>query len=571
MTIRFRNFSWGVCGFLFASLLAAWVFGSLRGRSAEFIGPTASDPFFNLYVLEWGARHWTEGLEGFWSAPFFFPTPLATAFSDHLLLPALVYAGLQALGASPALGYNALLITAFSATAVSLLLLVRRASRTSNFVALCAALIVTFAPWRLGQLTHIQMLWAPGPPLLFLAVDSFLRQPNRKRAVGVLAACSATLLSGCYLAYFALMVVAVLSVAHLSRRSARARLKRHVALSVALGLLCLGVVIAVFQPYLEAKARLGIHRTNNEFERYGARALDWLAPSTVNLYSGLVPDGWMNPERDLFPGFALTLGLAMTVAWPSSNRRTRAKLPILGRVLGFSALILVPLEFAGAYEVVSRVLPGLDGMRVPTRVHFFVLLGGAVLAAHGLPRIFGTLGSRPRCVAFGAALLAAGILDLSLRRLPESDFFAPESFDGMPRYVSFLRSSPVRALAVFPLGGNQDDIQRMWRSLEHKRSIANGYSGYLSDSFRSLKRTCRFPRRRMSDECIAEMRSMGLTHFVIETLGSGVEGSLQARLNSVVREGTEGITLVYSDAEALVFELQSRTPEALSGTSTAAP
>ena len=135
----------------------------------------------------------------------------------------------------------------------------------------------------------------------------------------------------------------------------------------------------------------------------------------------------------------------------------------------------------------------------------------------------------------------------------------------MPQYVSFLRSSPIRALAVFPLGGNEDDIQRMWRSLAHGKPIANGYSGYLSDSFRSLKRICRFPKRRISDECVAEMRSMGLSHFVIEASGSAVEESAAARLNSVVREGTEGIALVYSDRDALVFALENSSAEAPAG------
>ena len=567
MTLRSKTSLWAACCFLVASLLAMWLLGDALGRPSEVIGPTAIDPYFNLYLLEWGAGHWTAGWDGFWSAPFFFPTLLATTFSDHLLLPAAIYAGVRSLGATPALGYNALWIAAFSATAVAVFLLVRRAARTSHLVALCAAVLVTFAPWRLGQLTHFQMLWALGPPWMLLAVDAFFRRPAPKRAAAVVAACAVTLLSGCYLAYFSLLLVAVLSAAHLARRTARARLKRHLALAVAVLLACLAIVVAVFLPYLEAKASLGMHRTNLEFERYGARPLDWLAPSWMNLYSGLVPAGWKNPERDLFPGLALTLGLAMTVVWRAARRRPRVPLPLLGRVLSLSAIVLVPLEFAVPFEALARFLPGLDGMRVPTRVHFFVLLGAAVFAAHGLPRLLGALGSRRRRWALGAALLAAGILDLSLRRLPADAFFAPEAFAAMPPYVSFLRASPARALAVFPLEGNEDDIPRMWRSLAHGKPIANGYSGYLSESFRALKRTCRFPKRRISNECIAEMRNMGLSHFVIEAAGSAAEEGAAARLHSVVREGAEGLSLVYSDRDALVFELENPSTEAPSGAS----
>lgn len=553
MSRRIRNLLWACAVLLGACIPTIWVFQVAVRRPSVLMGPTSIDPYFNLYVLEWGARHWESGFSGFWSAPFFYPTSWATTLSDHLLLPAALYRGLQALGAAPALGYNVLLLLSFSVTAVSVFLLLRRASRAPDFVCACASILVVFAPWRLGQLTHLQMLWAPGPPLLFLTVDAFFRAPCTRRASSVIAALGLTLLSGCYLAYFSVLTSCVIGAFYVVRRRGRARLLRRMRPTIALSVAGIALLATVFAPYWFAREELGTQRSSKDFGLYGAQGKDWLAPSTLNAYSSVLPPGWMRPERDLFPGWALTCGLTLFLAlWAS--RRAPQRAPALGSCLIWSAAVFSVLEFPFAYEALSHVIPGLDGMRVPTRVHFFVLLGMSVAGARAVGAFLSSLKHRWLRPAVAVVFLASSAADLSLRALPPEVYFSPERPDQMPRYVTLLRDSDVGALAVFPLQGTHEDIPRMWRGLVHGKPIANGYSGYLSDSFRYLKWSCKFPNRRIGDRCVSAMKDLKLTHFVVESASSAVM-DLDARVASIVKPGTHGARLIYYDAEIVAFSL----------------
>lgn len=553
MSRRLRNVLWASAVFLGACLPTIWIFQVAVPLPSVLMGPTSTDPYFNLYVLEWGARHWERGFSGFWSAPFFYPTSWATALSDHLLLPSALYRGLQALGAAPALCYNVLLLLSFSATAVSVYLLLRRASRATDFVCACASMLVVFAPWRLGQLTHLQMLWAPGPPLLFLAVDAFFRKPCTRRAFSALAALGLTLLSGCYLAYFSVLISCVIGALYVVRRRGRARLLRRMGPTVAFLLAGIALLVTVFAPYWFARQELGTQRTPKDFGMYGAQGKDWLAPSSLNAYSSIFPPDWIRPERDLFPGWTLTCGLTLfLLLWTS--RRASKKAPALASCLIWGGAAFSVLEFPFAYEALSHVLPGLDGMRVPTRVHFFVLLGMSVAGARAVGPFLSTPKHRWQRFAVAVLFLASSAADLSLRALPPEAYFSPERPDHMPRYVSLLRDSDVGALAVFPLQGTHEDIPRMWRGLVHGKPIANGYSGYLSDSFRYLKWSCKFPNRRIGDRCVTAMKDLKLTHFVVESASSAVM-DLDARVASIVKPETHGVKLIYYDAEIVAFSL----------------
>jgi len=553
MSRQIRNLLWASAVLLAACIPTIWIFQVAARNPSVLMGPTSADPYFNLYVMEWGAKHWAGGFSGFWSAPFFYPTPWATTLSDHLLLPSALYRSLQVLGAAPALAYNILLLLSFSVTAVAVFLLLRKATRAPDFVCACASMLVVFAPWRLGQVTHLQMLWAPGPPLLLLAVDAFFRTPRTRRALAVLAALGLTLLSGCYLAYFSVLLSCAIGAAFVGRRRVRERLLRRVRPTMALAVAGIVLLAAVFAPYWTARKELGTQRSSKDFELYATQGMDWLAPSTLNAYSAILPPDWMRPERDLFPGWSLTLAFMLFLVLRAS-RRLHKHGPALGNCLIWSAVAFSILELPFAYEALSHVLPGLDGMRVPARSHFFVLLGMGVAGARAVAAFLAMPKLRWLGPAMAALFLASSVADLSLRALPPEVYFSPERPDQMPRYVGLLRDSDVGALAVFPLRGTHEDIPRMWQGLVHGKPIANGYSGYLSDSFRFLKRSCRFPNRKIGGRCVSAMKDLQLTHFVVESADSMAK-DLDARVASIVEPGTRGVKLIYYDADIVAFSL----------------
>src|SRR5262249_4031634 len=98
----------------YGALAALYLRPLWRIGSDHLLGHT-DDPVFNLYVLKWGVHQLRLGLPEFLDANIFYPARGATAFSDHLLGPALQLLLLLALHGvpNPIAGYNLLLASSF--------------------------------------------------------------------------------------------------------------------------------------------------------------------------------------------------------------------------------------------------------------------------------------------------------------------------------------------------------------------------------------------------------------------------------------------------------------------------
>lgn len=535
-------------------------------QTGTAIGPTDGDPLFSLCLLEWGAQAWRHGLAGFWDAPFFFPSTATIALSDHGLLLALLHLILRIAGAGPALGYDLLLVASFPLTAWACFLLLRRAGRAKWWLAAALALAVAFAPWRWGQLPHLMMIWAPGPPLAIWTFDRLLANPRVGRAAAFVAAYAVTVLSGTYLAYlthFALLAVALVRV---GRRSDRRRwLARPVPLA---GAAALTVVLglASFWPYLAARRDHGERRKTQEILAFDTVATDWLAPSLRNLYAGVLPVAWRRAERELFPGALLTAGLLSALA-RESGRRRMPPLPLLGRALLAGGLFFVLLSSGRVYVLLAKVIPGLDGMRVPTRGQLFVLLAVATLAARGLARgTSATSGRRTRTSwAAGVAILLA--LDLGSRPMAASDVCELERDAALPPHIRWLARDEVRAIAVFPLRGDSTEGRRMWRIRAHGKPIANGYSSFVPQPFRFLRSSCRSADNRLTGRCVDALDELGISHAVVEDAWYAAPGAALAdRQGAALRaEVRDRLRLVFSDSQALVYAVEGQRGSAPQG------
>jgi hypothetical protein len=530
------------------------LFSPLLGRAGSTMAP-GGDPFLLLYLLEWGASRWPHALDGFWQAPFFFPSPLSTTLSDHMLAPAAFYGLLRAVGATPALGYNLMLLSAFVFTAVAAYFLLRQATRCPPWAATLLAVAVVCAPWRWGQITHLQMLWAPGPLLALLFFDRVLRRGRRRDLAFFLGAYLLTMLSGCYLAYYTLIAMAIVSGAHLWRRRGRRRLARRWLPLGASAIACVLIASWIFLPYLEARDILEAQRPASEIVRFGARPLDWLAPSTYQLDAAWLPQAWQHAERDLFPGLLLAVGGLAALGFGLARRRLPVA-TLLGRALLGVGVVFLVLENANVYLFVARFLPGLDGMRVPTRGHFFVLLAFAVLAG-GFLRVATRRWPRWR---LGLALTCSVLLlpELAVRPLSDGNFFQPDDLDALPPHIAAIRDSDATAIAVLDLAGNFGDVDHMWRSFAHGKKIANGFSGYLPPTFRYLRQECRTRYQPLSGRCVAALRELGISHVVLEDAHLQLPpDDLAARLAAGVDDEIRAqVEVAFSDDEALLIDVR---------------
>ncbi len=550
-----RSLRWLLAILLLSGLPLAGAFARLLPSVATRIAPTGSDPFFNLFILEWGAQSWTRALVGFWDAPFFFPSPLATTLSDHLLLPSLLHLGLRTVGATPALAYNILMLSAFSLTSAACFLLIRTATRCPRWAAAILALAIVYAPWRWGQLTHFQMLWAPGPPLALLTFDRLVRRGGRKNFLWFLLAYLVTLGSSCYLAYFTHVTLGIVFLLHFVRAPARLVLRWR--LLVAAGIVCVATATLIFYPYVSARSVLKASRKNAEIHKFGARATDWLAPSGMNQYASFLPPEWRHAERNLFPGVLLSLGAIAAAALAMSQKMNLRRTPLLGQGLLWAGLLFAILSNSRVFVLVARFLPGFDGMRVPTRAEFFVLIGLACFVGIGLKKallLTHTVGVR-NALALACSILLA--VELMVHPLAAGTLFEPERTETLPPHVAAVARSSAAAIAVFPLEGTSGEIPRMWRALWHKKPVANGFSGYLAPSFRYLRHSCRSPGGRMTSRCVSALRTLDISALVIEDSFRGLSASdLEGRLSSSIHPEARGeLKLEYSDSDVLLLRI----------------
>lgn len=173
---------------------------------------------------------------------------------------------------------------------------------------------------------------------------------------------------------------------------------------------------------------------------------------------------------------------------------------------GLCVLLCHPLAFAP----LMRLLPGLAGLRVPTRFYAFASLAVAYCAACGfdvLRQRFAKLRGRH---AFTVAVLALAALEPIPRAvrwqvLPEEPEFAP--------VYHWLAAQPqISALLELPIRGGAAEAMPMYFSTLHWKPIVNGFSSFLPPTYRELaERAQPLPE----DDALALLRGWGVTHLLV--------------------------------------------------------
>ena len=172
-------------------------------------------------------------------ANIFYPAHDALAFSEPLIVPALMGAPLAWLGCSPVLVYNLVLMAGFALTALATALLME--AWTGDLLAgLLAGSIFAFNTHTLTRLAHVQGIHIYGLPLALLCTDRLLLGSGYSAAFA-LAGCMALLAytSG-YLLIFGVVMVAIALLVRLPdwRGRWRQTLAGFAVATAGAGLLC---------------------------------------------------------------------------------------------------------------------------------------------------------------------------------------------------------------------------------------------------------------------------------------------------------------------------------------------
>lgn len=492
------------------------------------------DSYFSVWRLAWVAHQVVADPVHLFDANIFYPQPNTLAYSDAMLLPALVVAPLHWLGISPVAVYNLTLLAAFVLSGLAAYYLVRHLTG-SGPAALLGGVIFAFSPHRMEHFDHLELQFAFWIPLAVLAWHRAIAHDTGRSYLRVAAMVSGQVLSSIYLSIFLITWLGFVTLVW------SARTPRRALRAGALMLVPPLVVLAIYSvPYLQTREQLGDRRPR-EIALYSATASDFLsAPRTNVLY------GWTDAlganERHLFPGL-MVVGLVLVGAWPPIG-------PVrLIHAAGLGLAILLTIGLNGFLYgfLYDWVLP-FRGLRVPARAAILILLAASVFAGFGLTRLLAWVTSRRLAALAATAVICLAMVEfLTSPRLVTVD-------RQVSTWYSFLRTVPGAVVFEWPVTVpwrlyNMQDVIYMYRSTMHWQPLLNGYSGHYPKPYIDLLLRMRsFP----DTGSIAYLQRLGATILIVHEV-PGTRPSFEYAVERLVRDPKVRVIAQDRDAGLRVF------------------
>ncbi|MGH7426579.1 MAG: hypothetical protein ACREJP_10505, partial [Candidatus Methylomirabilales bacterium] len=384
-----------------------------------------------------------------------------------------------------------------------------------------AGAVFAYAPWRIAQDIHLNIISSGGIPLsLFLMLRGFRKRKPRLVLAGWLVAgwqLSLGFALGLQLAYLLAAVAAVAAGAWLVR--GRPRLDRSLARASALG-------IAIFLGWAAIQARpiFRVVRDHPEARRTMAEVTFFsppprglLAAPAESLVWGKITAGLRETlpwpiEQTLFVG-ALTLTLALAGLVAPTYRRSLRILLAIGVVV--STLLALGFRLGDGrftYRLLYEYAPGWQGVRTPGRLITITTLALALLAAGGAQWMLvdrrrdgaGSATSRvPKTRVMTATLLVVAILIEGSGRSVRSP--VPPAPPGLHRAVEPRLHVPSDYL---------NDLLYVFWSTEGFPLLANGTSSVIPPSVQRLRDSTKsFP----DPASVEALKSWGIRTVVLHT------------------------------------------------------
>src|SRR5579872_4367680 len=357
------------------------------------------DTLLTTWIISWDANSLRHGLHGVWNAPIYFPYARTLAFSENLFGVAFVVAPVYWISGNPVLTYNVAFLLSFALSGTGMYLLARRLTGNRGAAAVAGA-YYAFCPFRMAQaqLAHIQMLAVGWLPIALWALHEYF--PSRQRrwlALFVVAFCL-QVLSNTYIAYFMMVPIAVVIGYHAARSPEHIR---RWSIGLAVGALVVAAVLApVAVQYYRVRVEQHQVRSVGEIEAGGAdvRAYFVAASGLWSRWLPLPKPIFGETEKELFPGLVGPLLAAFAIWRMRADAKSRRRpinrwavaygvITAAGFLLSLGPLVRVwgvALTHHGPYDWLQRVVPGMNGMRGPSRFVVVAILGMSVLAGWGV-------------------------------------------------------------------------------------------------------------------------------------------------------------------------------------------
>ena len=519
-----------VGSFVALSIAATWPL--IRHLSGALPGDLG-DPLLNAWTLGWAGDRLRHGLIGFWHAPILFPARYTLGFSENLLGIAIFVAPIVWASGNAILAHNVAFVLSYALAGAGMYLLARELTHRRG-AAMIAGAIFAFAPMRASYISHLQVLASGWMPLALWGLHRYFATRSVRPLTVFVAAFTVEVWSNAYFLYFlaipAIAIVLNKLVAMMSTEGIDRRVLRQLAGSAAIILLLIAWMLFT---YGTIRRLYGLHRGIGDWRMFSADLRSYVSvPDIVPLWRNWL-SGDRAPERQLFPGL-IAIILAALALLRSDATQTELRRGRLHRrsgptrlygTIGAVALILSlgpeprvwthQLPVPGPFLWLTRIVPGIDGIRAPARLGVVVLLSIAVLAAIGFARVQARW---PQRRPWLAAVVMIGVFAEGWAVPMRVVAFEAKGRPQDRRLYRWLGNEPGGAVLELPI----DDwaiaptLTYQYATLVHRHPIVNGYSGY-GTALQGFLGGSASPMRelnRMSD-ALALLRSLGLRYVIV--------------------------------------------------------
>jgi hypothetical protein len=488
-----------------------------------------NDPLLQAWSMAWNGNFFTA--RDFWTANIFYPSPDNFAFTDSLLgyLPLSLFGDGQR---DAVMRYNVAYLFAGALAFIGAYLLARQLGSNWQGAAL-AGVVFAWAPWRLVQNTHLNVLSTGGIALALFALArahgySFGKDPRLRvirpwwaLAGWLIAAWQVTIGFAIGLPFIYVMgVIGVLIVVVSVRR--RHQFGRRLHWANAIGMVVfLGVTLLMTLPYLRVVETYEFTRHWEEVAGFSPTPLSYLIATDqtwfwrgtfFNLMSNAPQPG--PGEKVLFPGLVVVLAAVTGLVFSKWRRSARIGLGVGTLVAGILALGAGFFDGEFTYRLLWANLPGWEALRTPGRLILWVLLLLGLLAAGAITKLGERLAERDRAPTRRRRRLVAFLLLLpALGALVES--IPDQTYAELPHIPADLRAvfrETREPILMLPVSSDHDYVYELW-STEGFPLIANGNSGNFPPPYVQISQTMTaFP----DNYSLAVLEKYGIRKVIIQ-------------------------------------------------------
>lgn len=351
------------------------------GFGFDYFPGDSGDGRLNLYFLEHAYKWFTGQTPSFWNAPFMYPEPLVTAYSDNLLGSAPVYSMFRIVGFGTYTAYQLWFLTVSILNYLCAYYLLNYLFK-NRYAAVIGAFIFAFSIALQSQMTHAQTFPRFAIPLAFLMAVKFAEGLKPKYFFYTTLLVVYQIYCGIYLGFMlaipmAIFLVFVVARDFLFERKECFKIVWYCKIIVAM-IVSILVLLPLMLPYMERKLA--------PTEHYYREVVFSTIPTIIShvfSHTGSIPWNFLSsigqhypayPDHQLFAGLIASICFITALIWlcllvlRSKKGASSMNIPFMLLLSGIVTFIFY-LRFGNtsAYSLIFQ-LPGFSSMRSITRI-----------------------------------------------------------------------------------------------------------------------------------------------------------------------------------------------------------